>query len=989
MDQQDSIKLESISLNNIRRFGKDVEIKFGAGATIVVAPNGSGKTAVFEAIELALTSGVRRVDGRFHPLIRDGGERASVRLNFGKWEREVSVTGDGVEVVNEGQLKELFHNIKPEEIPFLLRLTHLLDQRDSTWFCQQNSTEEAGGQLAMLPLGRQASQVSATVARLKPAISRKMTELSGTIDTKKNDLDAWNALIKARDDARTDLSKPLVPLAELVDALARIDGNTSYQSLDSTASVREQWAIVHTKSTQRLVEIQEVLNNLAGVILVPAAYVEMSGALKKSALELDSLKRARDGHQIEVKALNDRFALIEPTHRQLNADVATQRTKLQQKQLHLKTIELLASREADLAAKSLSLEKQTSAFEEVQQAYQAALSRSDINTALVAQSEKIEQRRKDLADATHALDRWSKFESEKVVTDQKIKESLAAVDSCEKQLALATTDTQRCELAYRGAKAHVDAYQQAAGAIRSAVAAIAEQLPEDADACPVCMVSHGRSELRRRIGTALAAIDPQLNQAMQALRSATTDWDEAKKKEGEKKSEVNAMQIARAQLTTRLAEIVSDIAETRRNAMLAGLELAELPAHLEMMRKEVDGDSASLDARRQNEPAPLDVNSMTELTAHHAKMKRDLEELAETQTRVSESIAEARSSLAIISPAVAPEVSVDEIENKILELSAKIDDAVDEIKKGTDRKSELAGMLLNCDSSISRVSQQLELDEGRFKTQISQWEAAGMIGAPSAEELERVKASHVEQQQIALDAKKSLGEIETELARTTAAHAFNTAQQAVDVARSQHTEQECSRNLADLLAEARAAYASVSVKKGALDAFSEYLTTGISKIRDEVENIVPQWQAILKRIVQEPRFSGTHLSYFKRNNKNHATVEVGLGAGHAAVADIASQAQMTDLQLSFLLSMATVHQWSPWKALLLDDPTQHHDLVHASSVFDVLRDFIAEHGFQVILTTHDAQQARFLMRKLSNDGIDARLWTLLPTQNGMMAEQIG
>jgi DNA repair protein SbcC/Rad50 len=75
--------------------------------------------------------------------------------------------------------------------------------------------------------------------------------------------------------------------------------------------------------------------------------------------------------------------------------------------------------------------------------------------------------------------------------------------------------------------------------------------------------------------------------------------------------------------------------------------------------------------------------------------------------------------------------------------------------------------------------------------------------------------------------------------------------------------------------------------------------------------------------------------------------------------------------------------------LLLDDPTQHHDLVHASSVFDVLRDFIAEQDFQVVLTTHDAQQARFLMRKLNNDGIDARLWTLEPSQHGMTAKQIG
>lgn len=100
---------------------------------------------------------------------------------------------------------------------------------------------------------------------------------------------------------------------------------------------------------------------------------------------------------------------------------------------------------------------------------------------------------------------------------------------------------------------------------------------------------------------------------------------------------------------------------------------------------------------------------------------------------------------------------------------------------------------------------------------------------------------------------------------------------------------------------------------------------------------------------------------------------------------VASEAQMTDLQLTFLLSMAMNHRWSPWRALLLDDPTQHHDLVHAASVFDVLRDYIVDHDFQIVIATHDALQARFFMRKLQNDGIDARMWSLVPTAQGVTA----
>jgi len=67
----------------------------------------------------------------------------------------------------------------------------------------------------------------------------------------------------------------------------------------------------------------------------------------------------------------------------------------------------------------------------------------------------------------------------------------------------------------------------------------------------------------------------------------------------------------------------------------------------------------------------------------------------------------------------------------------------------------------------------------------------------------------------------------------------------------------------------------------------------------------------------------------------------------------------------------------PWKALLLDDPTQHHDLVHASSVFDVLRDYIIDFDYQV-MSTDDSIQAKFFQRKLENEGVPAKFisWSL-------------
>jgi len=63
-------------------------------------------------------------------------------------------------------------------------------------------------------------------------------------------------------------------------------------------------------------------------------------------------------------------------------------------------------------------------------------------------------------------------------------------------------------------------------------------------------------------------------------------------------------------------------------------------------------------------------------------------------------------------------------------------------------------------------------------------------------------------------------------------------------------------------------------------------------------------------------------------------------------------------------------------------------LVHSSSVFDLLRDFIVEGGFQLILTTHDKVQANFLRRKLENDGVAVTMCHLIATDEGVTSKEL-
>jgi exonuclease SbcC len=85
-----------------------------------------------------------------------------------------------------------------------------------------------------------------------------------------------------------------------------------------------------------------------------------------------------------------------------------------------------------------------------------------------------------------------------------------------------------------------------------------------------------------------------------------------------------------------------------------------------------------------------------------------------------------------------------------------------------------------------------------------------------------------------------------------------------------------------------------------------------------------------------------------------------------------SEGQMSAMGLSVLLGASTVYRWSRWRALLLDDPLQNTDLIHAAAFGDVIRSLMKDEGFQVIVSTHDYDEADFLTRKCRRANLPVR-----------------
>jgi len=76
-----------------------------------------------------------------------------------------------------------------------------------------------------------------------------------------------------------------------------------------------------------------------------------------------------------------------------------------------------------------------------------------------------------------------------------------------------------------------------------------------------------------------------------------------------------------------------------------------------------------------------------------------------------------------------------------------------------------------------------------------------------------------------------------------------------------------------------------------------------------------------------------------------------------------SEGQMAALAVSMLTAASLTFPWSRWPALVMDDPLQHNDIVHAAGFADMLCNLVLAHHYQILLSTHDPSQAEFLRRK--------------------------
>jgi hypothetical protein len=99
---------------------------------------------------------------------------------------------------------------------------------------------------------------------------------------------------------------------------------------------------------------------------------------------------------------------------------------------------------------------------------------------------------------------------------------------------------------------------------------------------------------------------------------------------------------------------------------------------------------------------------------------------------------------------------------------------------------------------------------------------------------------------------------------------------------------------------------------------------------------------------------------------------------------VLSEGQMAANGFSILCAASTAYPWSNWRALLLDDPLQHNDIIHAAAFVDVMRNLVELRGYQLIMSSHDRAEGEFIARKFDAASLPCTVVTLTaPSKEGV------
>jgi exonuclease SbcC len=1002
--------LRSVELSNFRIYGDSYafELPDGPGVTLITGANGLGKTSFFDGVEWALTNQVSRfqdipVDARRKepdPLTRIGAPENSHRVSLQFSDGEPIDRGAGF-VPDEGAIAQLLKRPEWAEITNLhgyLSITHFLGQAAT----QRFSLRKPDKQWEALKGPAGVDRINALRERMsglgvRRAFTRAIEERTKKLSEASEALAGWTSLLTERDRARQlSSSDEAVAPAALRDAvelagaqILRLAPDIDWSMPEpSTASEGLLEALAELLRTveQRSVKDAETLDVLAKI----AADFDAAGAetltLRGIAEDIEQRRAAAVEKLTEADTLLSRAAAnLAATERQV-AQAQARSVTLTRVGAALRQLEDSQARRADTAEQ---LQRSETGIRRMEAAIAALRERLTRATAQRAD-------RRALSDRVTLARRRAEISAKLSTTRAEIDRltpllaSRQAADLKAQREALAGRDAAAQTLIGR-ITADLRAHDDRAQAIAEAVSVIAHRLGHDDVSCPVCASEFAPGRLAELARTQTAAAARPASQLATALAEARVESEGLRRQIAEADraiAELDQLQAAMATLRAREQELRQQIVEAggsadgvydQSEALLLEQDLVTLDAQLA-----ASDTPEQIEVRLAEAEAVLKAELTKRVTLQRSRDAAD-EDLEAARTSLRQHAEIWTDDSGLIIDLEAEQAGID---RQLGELSSRMSGEramLDEARLARDAHREAEARETGAqNASNARLD---ALAAGRAAL-VRRWIEAGQSGEPDAARVAQRRARIKEraaqleplraaQQQLVAGYRKWLSD--EQLRRIE--------ERIAEIVRNENapSDLEVRRLLERRAEEARRELEIAQSARERIDAVGSQLQQRAESYADEV---LAPLNATIQRFARTlMTWADASIIYRAEHHVTRSELRPGIMRSEAdgSVTQLEmnpnlyfSEGQLSALSVAALLAASTTFGWSRWRGLLLDDPLQHNDVIHASAFMDLLRQMVRELRYQVILSTHDSSEAEFLGRKCRSAGIPYNVHELVP-----------
>lgn len=999
------IFLSRIAIRDFRTFGDfAIDIPAAPGLVLLTGTNGLGKSSFFDAIEWGLTNKIRR----FEPYINKGRKKLVekdylTRRGAEPGSHSVALTfsdGDAVERSTAGgtSMADIIAQLaRPDrrtinDLGTYLALTHFLGQAAQQRFTSRDPQDQ--WQALKGPSGIDRLERIRAGLRGRPTIAAFTRRLDAeqavvaTFDREIADWQGWMArLERLRAAARATGVLTADEVAARIDQLEHdLQQLAAGQPLAVTGEgVAARLATLGEQIGDALRTVGERKTALVALSDMPAQFVVSQA---DGRLDHPRLVRLRSAVSDAQARLDRALPLVGSANDAVTAQNAAIAT-IDQNIAVLDAARTDFARHAQLAALVSTEQEDRTALADAIAAHRTTIADADATISQHGEASAEVARLRSLAASARALNEAMAdcldLEGQSDAAEAALAKGREAAARASAELT--PLETQLAELDGNIAEAQRERAEadRHASVISAALSQLASHIHEDDTDCPVCRTQFEPGALKALADAAASGSDHRLAQADDALESLRATRpalsDEIRRFHGIVAAVNGLERSARAAadaVTNARASIAQTLATTPESD-LAALATA----------RSRDADTALAAAEVALEPLSANAAAATE---QRSSVAADLEDLiardSQSGTRLAQYQAEDKACADRIAARNLSNATIGEIEARLTAERERGEDARGRLAQLTEAASTATANVQREQAALDLAQRELaaaEVTRGTSEQAARQmqqrWTRAGLTNIPSQADYDRGLSAI----DAVLTGLRSLAERQLVLARDNEdallQGEIDEILASMRVTGGDDVVKDPTAYLAALKTKVEAARAAVKLTTAARNAVKRYSEDLQKQADDFSARVLDPLNTVIDDFNEAMLSTPGESIQFKADTRVDAT-SFGMALRYREKVDnaietkkdlppqvVLSEGQLAANGFSILCAASTAYQWSRWRALLLDDPLQHNDIIHTAAFVDVMRNMVELNGYQLIMSSHDRGESEFLARKFDAAGL--------------------